>query len=186
MLRFIINNLKEPTLLIIDFCHIDTLTYEFIEKSLKQIIETDKNNNLIILYKIDFEQNIKEIITGHVDFLELREQNIDGLDDNQLLNRDYSLVYIDDKHKIEFLGKLNDVEKCILDIISDKGTTTHIEIEDILRKKDKRNYCEEISNVVTRLKELGFIFHLPTEGETPSKYISIKYILENGSTGNKK
>lgn len=175
---------KVPTLVVIDFSNIQTLTYEFVEKSLKTIIETDNNNNLIFLYKFDFEDNIKELITGHIDALNLRERNKSKLNERELLSQNYSLTYIDSDNEIHYLGNLNEVDKFILDIIEEIGSTNHTEIDEFLRKKNKLNYCEEISTVIAKLKKLGFIYHFSNGEESPSEYKSLKYYLENGISSN--
>lgn len=177
----ITTNICEPILLIIDFTNLNPLTYEFVEISLESIVQyTLKNNDLLILYKID-KYEFSELVTGIIDMLELQSKNKTHLNEKQLLAQHYSLVHENENHEINYLGQLSEVEEYILKIIENKGNTTHNEIADILISNKKSNYCEDITKSVDRLFKLGFIFLHKKSDDAPTQYYSIKHIQENAS-----
>lgn len=178
-----IKSIDKPTIIILDFSGLITLTYEFIEKALKGIIgERAKLKELMVLYKIENHSELEEIITGLVDFLELQKVNEKYLDERELLSLNFSMVYLDAKDNINYIGKLSNIEEYILKIIEDRGSSTHSDIDEALKSKEKSSYCEEIASTVSKLNDLGFI-HIISKGEgIPSSiYQSIKYLIHNGN-----
>ncbi|WP_417855158.1 hypothetical protein [Xanthomarina gelatinilytica] len=182
----IISNISEPILLVIDFTDLNPLTYEFVEISLKDIVNYNREkNDLLILYRID-KYEFSELVTGIIDMLELQSKNYSQLNENELLAHHYSIVHEDENNSINYLGNLSEVEEYILNIIEEKGNTTHNEIDEYLKSNEKSNYCEEITKSVDRLFYLRFIFLHKESDDTPTQFYSIKHLQENASKSKRK
>lgn len=181
-LNLIIESIESPTLLIINFSELITLTYEFIEKALEPVIKANYSKEIIVLYKVSNKSELEEIITGVVDFLNLQSNNKEQLNEKELLSLHYSLVYLDNEDNVNYVGNISTIEGFILKIIEEGGSLTHIDIDTILKSKKKAEYCEEITNSVSKLRDLGFINLISKGDGIPSSiYQSIKYLIENGN-----
>lgn len=174
----VLNTSAKPLFLILNFHDLELLTYSFVEIALKEIVNyTLKNKDVIVLYEINrFE--LEELITGIIDMLELQSKNPEELGERELLATHYFLSYKGEENIIEFIGRLNEVEKYILRIIEKEGYTTHNKIDEILKEEQKSHYCEDIAKSVQKLLCNGFIFQIEKSQGNPSVYYSLKYLQD--------